>query len=111
VASGESRSQDEQAASDSIVHKVDRVSAAACRLSLSFCVEIGIPTATGHRQGFRGACADGDRLWSVVALVVIGSIVIHGITATPAIVFLDKGRHREAVVDGDGESNPQTTAV
>lgn len=37
-----------------------------------------------------------DRLWSITALVVITSIVVHGITATPAMLLLDRTRRREA---------------
>lgn len=37
-----------------------------------------------------------DRLWSITALVVITSIVVHGITATPAMLLLDRRRRREA---------------
>ncbi|QTE28254.1 cation:proton antiporter [Pengzhenrongella sicca] len=35
-----------------------------------------------------------DRLWAVVALVVVGSIVIHGVTATPLMAALDRRRAR-----------------
>jgi NhaP-type Na+/H+ or K+/H+ antiporter len=58
-----------------------------------------------------GAFAEADRLWSIVALVVVGSIVIHGIAATPVMAFLDRRRHRAAVVHGDVETNPETTPV
>ena len=37
---------------------------------------------------------DGDRLWAIVALVVIGSIVIHGMAATPVMAALDARRAR-----------------
>ncbi|MGJ0223823.1 hypothetical protein ACQUZK_10515, partial [Streptococcus pyogenes] len=30
-----------------------------------------------------GDFADGERLWAVVGLVVVGSIVLHGVAATP----------------------------
>ena len=42
----------------------------------------------------------GDYLWSVTALVVVGSIVVHGITATPAMLLLDSRRRREAAHRG-----------
>lgn len=42
----------------------------------------------------------GDYLWSVTALVVMGSIVVHGITATPAMLLLDSRRRREAAHRG-----------
>lgn len=34
----------------------------------------------------------GERLWAMVALIVIGSIVIHGISATPVMAALDARR-------------------
>jgi NhaP-type Na+/H+ or K+/H+ antiporter len=34
-------------------------------------------------------------VWRVVGLVVVGSIIVHGVTATPVMRFLD--RKREAV--------------
>jgi sodium/hydrogen antiporter len=42
----------------------------------------------------------GDYLWSVTALVVVGSIVVHGITATPVMLLLDARRRREAARRG-----------
>ena len=36
----------------------------------------------------------GERLWAIVALVVIGSIVIHGMAATPLMAALDARRAR-----------------
>lgn len=41
-----------------------------------------------------GAFPGGERLWSMVALVVIGSILIHGIAATPVMSALDARRAR-----------------
>jgi NhaP-type Na+/H+ or K+/H+ antiporter len=40
--------------------------------------------------------ADGEALWRVVGLVVVGSIMIHGIAATPVMRMLDKIRARAA---------------
>ena len=44
----------------------------------------------------------GQALWrgTVTALVVVGSIVVHGITATPAMLLLDSRRRREAAHRG-----------
>ncbi|WP_106211629.1 cation:proton antiporter [Glaciihabitans tibetensis] len=53
----------------------------------------------------------GDRLWSIVGLVVVGSIVIHGIAATPAMTFLDRRRRRAAKALGDGEHGVASTPV
>ena len=58
-----------------------------------------------------GAFPESDALWSIASLVVVGSIVIHGIAATPVMGFLDKQRHRSAVSDGDGEASVETTPV
>jgi NhaP-type Na+/H+ or K+/H+ antiporter len=52
-----------------------------------------------------------DRLWSVVALVVVGSIVIHGIAATPAMAFLDRRRRRAAKAQGESDRGVATTPV
>jgi NhaP-type Na+/H+ or K+/H+ antiporter len=38
----------------------------------------------------------GERLWAVVCLVVVGSILIHGIAATPVMAALDARRERLA---------------
>ncbi|MGD9957644.1 MAG: cation:proton antiporter, partial [Candidatus Nanopelagicales bacterium] len=43
-----------------------------------------------------GDFPDGPYLWSVTALVVVGSILVHGITATPVMQVLDVRRRREA---------------
>lgn len=45
---------------------------------------------------------DAERLWSIVALVVMGSIVVHGVLATPAMAALDARRAKEAPSDDDG---------
>ncbi|MER5266327.1 cation:proton antiporter [Actinosynnema sp. NPDC002837] len=56
-----------------------------------------------------GDFADQDAIWRVVGLVVIGSIVLHGITATPAILLLDRLRVRAARVrHGDPGQAPRT---
>ena len=55
----------------------------------------------------------GDRLWAIVSLVVVGSILIHGIAATPAMTFLDRRRRRAAAIAGDrdGDGGVATTPV
>ncbi|MFD0206528.1 MULTISPECIES: cation:proton antiporter [Saccharothrix] len=56
-----------------------------------------------------GDFADQDAIWRVVGLVVIGSIVLHGITATPSIRFLDRLRLRAARKrHGDPDEAPRT---
>ncbi len=49
----------------------------------------------------------GDRLWAIVALVVIGSIVIHGISATPVMAALDA--RRATLSKRGGSSHVATT--
>jgi len=54
-----------------------------------------------------GAFAGADRLWAIVALVVIGSIVIHGVAATPVMAALDARRARES----ERRGNPDITST
>jgi len=42
-----------------------------------------------------------DRLWAVVALVVVGSVLLHGAAATPAMRRLDRARRLAAAERGD----------
>lgn len=58
-----------------------------------------------------GDFPDADRLWAIVGLVIVGSILIHGVTATPAMAFLDRRRHRRARSTGRDTSEIATTAV
>ena len=39
---------------------------------------------------------DPERLWAIVALTITASVVLHGITATPAMAWLDRSRKRAA---------------
>ncbi|MBB5959787.1 NhaP-type Na+/H+ or K+/H+ antiporter [Saccharothrix tamanrassetensis] len=56
-----------------------------------------------------GQFADQDAIWRVVGLVVIGSIILHGITATPSIRLLDRIRVRKARSrHGDPDQAPRT---
>ena len=53
--------------------------------------------------------AEGERIWAVVGLVVAGSILIHGVAATPAMTFLDERRRRVArAVHGDDRGASET---
>lgn len=54
----------------------------------------------------QGDFPDGDTLWSIVSLVVVGSIVIHGIAATPVMAGLDARRQQIAKRRG---REPETT--
>lgn len=47
-----------------------------------------------------GVFPEGDRLWTIVSLVVLGSVVIHGVAATPVMALLDRARRRRAAERG-----------
>lgn len=49
-------------------------------------------------------------LWRVVALVVVGSVIVHGISAGPAMTLLDRRRARAAEANGEPD-RPADTAV
>jgi len=51
-----------------------------------------------------GEFGDGHDLWAIVGLVVAGSILIHGVAATPAMSFLDE-RRRETALDRTGDED------
>jgi NhaP-type Na+/H+ or K+/H+ antiporter len=56
-----------------------------------------------HEGRFDG----GDELWAMVGLVVAGSILVHGVAATPVMGFLDERRRRTAVeATGDERDAP-----
>ncbi len=38
----------------------------------------------------------GDRLWAIVTVVILGSILIHGVAASPTMILLDRARRRRA---------------
>ncbi|MCR2762595.1 cation:proton antiporter [Microbacterium sp. zg.B48] len=38
----------------------------------------------------------GERLWAIASVVVLGSILIHGVAATPTMTLLDRARRRRA---------------
>ena len=43
-----------------------------------------------------GNFVDGPAIWAMVGLVVLGSIVIHGVSATPVMALIDRRRERAA---------------
>ncbi|WP_424187093.1 cation:proton antiporter [Actinokineospora sp. G85] len=65
-----------------------------------------ITYALGH-----GEFADPQTLWRVVALVVVGSILLHGLTAAPVMYFLDRKRRRAAKVEHGDVDEAANTAV
>ena len=55
--------------------------------------------------------AGAEQLWRVTVLVVLGSVVVHGIAATPVMARLDRRREKAAVeLHGTADAAP-TTAV
>ena len=52
-----------------------------------------------------------ERLWATVALTVAASVLLHGVTATPAMALLDRERRRAAVRRNGDESRAPETAV
>lgn len=50
-------------------------------------VLVGFGALLGH-----AAFPDGDWLWATVALLVTTSVVLHGVSATPALQWLDRRR-------------------
>ncbi|MDF9750439.1 NhaP-type Na+/H+ or K+/H+ antiporter [Arthrobacter sp. ES3-54] len=58
-----------------------------------------------------GAFAEGQRLWAIAGLIVTGSIILHGISATPVMAFLDKRRNKAAAEPTGDEGNAPTIAV
>jgi len=43
-----------------------------------------------------GEFADAERLWAIAALVVVLSVLLHGLTSTPVMAVVDARRRREA---------------
>lgn len=58
-----------------------------------------------------GHFPDGDRLWAIVSLVVVASIVIHGIAATPVMSVLDRRRKRASIRRGGDDYDVANTPV
>ncbi|WP_043444446.1 cation:proton antiporter [Arthrobacter sp. L77] len=52
--------------------------------------------------------ADESTLWRIGALVIVMSIVVHGITAAPVINSLDRARQRKARAEGNEAQAPNT---
>ena len=53
----------------------------------------------------------GERLWAVVSLVVVGSILLHGVAATPVMRRLDRRRARLAPREEPTDADIAATAV
>ena len=50
-------------------------------------------------------------LWRIVALVVVLSVLVHGVTAGPVMNALDRARKRKALDESDTEDEAPNTAV
>ncbi|MCO1337917.1 cation transporter [Kocuria polaris] len=57
-----------------------------------------------------GEFAGADHLWAIVSLVVLGSVLIHGVAATPTMAALDRARRRRAARRGDEGCEAETSA-
>ena len=55
-----------------------------------------------------GDFPDGDRLWAIVTAVILGSILVHGVAATPAMALIDRMRRRRAEARGNGDEGVDT---
>ncbi|MEC5179600.1 cation:proton antiporter [Arthrobacter sp. CG_A4] len=58
-----------------------------------------------------GSFADGQRLWAIAGLIVTASIILHGISATPVMAYLDNRRNKAAARITGEQRNAPTTAV
>lgn len=58
-----------------------------------------------------GDFPDEPRLWAIACLVVVGSVLIHGVTSTPAMRWLDRSRVRRARARGRGDDQVPVTPV
>jgi NhaP-type Na+/H+ or K+/H+ antiporter len=58
-----------------------------------------------------GQFPGGERLWALTSLVVIGSIVLHGATATPIMAMLDRRRTRAARRAGVDDDDAASISV
>jgi len=59
----------------------------------------------------RGDFDQPERLWAVVGLTVAASVLLHGVTATPAMALLDRERRRAALRRHGDEALAPETAV
>ncbi len=58
-----------------------------------------------------GRFPGGEHLWALTSLVVVGSIVLHGATATPIMATLDRRRARAARRAGVGDDEAPRLSV
>jgi sodium/hydrogen antiporter len=83
-------------------HKVDWTE----RLTLAFFGIRGVGSVyylaygLNHIENVEG----GDRLWAIVGLIILMSILMHGVTVTPVMRMLDRSQGRDP--DADGATPP-----
>ena len=66
------------------------------KLTLAFFGIRGIGTIYYVAYGLNhGSFEGGDRLWSIVGLVILASIILHGLTVTPVMRLLDRTHGRD----------------
>lgn len=58
-----------------------------------------------------GDFPDAERLWALVILLVLGSVLVHGVAATPAMRALDRRRRRAAGGPAADDADIATTPV
>lgn len=56
-----------------------------------------------------GTFVGSERLWGIVGLTIAASILVHGVTATPAMAWLDRNRRRAARSRGQVEHASETS--
>jgi NhaP-type Na+/H+ or K+/H+ antiporter len=47
-----------------------------------------------------GEFAEADRLWTILSLVVVMSVILHGLTVTPVMRWLDRSQGRDPDLEG-----------
>ena len=55
--------------------------------------------------------AEDQALWRIVGLVIVGSVLLHGVTAGPVIAALDRARERKAREETGSEEAAPRTAI
>jgi NhaP-type Na+/H+ or K+/H+ antiporter len=58
-----------------------------------------------------GKFSEGNEIWALIGLVVAGSIVIHGVGATPVMALLDEERRKKALARTGDENDAAAMAV
>lgn len=79
------------------------------RLAIAFFGVRGVGSVFYIAYGLQnGNFPGGERLWAIVTVVILGSILVHGLAATPTMSLLDRARRRQARRRGGGASVANT---